>query len=97
MSIATRKAISEGIKEFYKFHEHQAKGKKGILSKQYGIGGKLVFCYNENNKELYFPSINAARQFFKIRWTTIKNNLDTNKYINIKGENWKFNSIPNKD
>jgi hypothetical protein len=67
LSIATRNSISEGIKEFYKYHKHQAKGKKGILSKQYGIGGKLVFCYNENNKELYFPSINAARQFFKIR------------------------------
>ena len=94
LSSATRKAISEGNKEFYKYHKHHAKGKKGILSPQFGIGGKLVFCYNENNKELYFPSINAARQFFKIRWTSIKNNLDNDKFIKINNENWKFKSIP---
>ena len=70
---------------------------KGKLSSLYGIGGDFVFCYNQKGEELIFPSINAARQFFKIRWTTIKNNLDTNKYINIKGENWKFNLIPNID
>jgi hypothetical protein len=55
------------LKNFYRYHTHQAKGTKGILSKQYGIGGKLEFCYNNNDKELCFPSINAAKQYFKVR------------------------------
>jgi hypothetical protein len=49
--------------------------------------GVLVFCYNEKNEELIFPSINAARQHFKVRWTLIKKNLDTNKYTSIYDEN----------
>jgi hypothetical protein len=63
----TKKAISEGVKEFYSNNHHTSKGLKGKLSPQYGIGGALVFCYNENNEELMFPSINAARQHFKVR------------------------------
>jgi hypothetical protein len=48
---------------------------------------RIVFCYNEKNEELIFPSINAARQHFKVRWTLIKKNLDTNKYTSINDEN----------
>jgi hypothetical protein len=40
---------------------------KGKLAPQYGIGGKFVFCYNKTGKELIFPSINGARQHFKVR------------------------------
>ena len=94
-SIETNLAISKGIKEFYRKHEHHAKGKKGFLSSQYGIGGQFVFCYNKTGKELIFPSINGAKQHFKIRWTTIKKNLDTNKIINIHGEDWLLQSKPN--
>jgi group I intron endonuclease len=97
LSIETKKAIAEGIKEFYRYHVHQAKGKKGVLSKQYGIGGKLVFCYSNNNKELFFPSINATKQYFKVRWSKIKNILDSNNYIIFNGEKWKFKSIPKKN
>jgi hypothetical protein len=73
----TNLEISKGIKEFYRKHDHPAKGKKGIFSAQYGIGGQFVFCYNKNEKELIFPSINGAKQHFKVSWSTIKKNLDT--------------------
>jgi hypothetical protein len=64
-SSETKKVISDGIKEFYL--KNSLKGLKGKLSPQYGIGGNLVFCYNRNNEELMFPSINAARQDFKVK------------------------------
>jgi len=63
----TKKAISEGIKEFYLKNNNPFKGLKGKLSRQYGIGGSPVFCYSKNNEELVFPSVNAARQHFKVR------------------------------
>jgi group I intron endonuclease len=63
----TKKAISEGIKNFYLTSSHPAKGLKGKLSAQYGIGGKSVFCYSKTGTELIFPSINATRQHFKVR------------------------------
>jgi hypothetical protein len=66
-STETKKGISEGIKEFYRTHNHPSKGLKGVLSPQYGIGGKYVFCYNKGGEELIFPSINATRQHFKVR------------------------------
>ena len=110
----TKKAISEGIKQFYINNSHTSpsllsprggfeglipipkgiKGLKGKLSAQYGIGGKFVYCYDKNNNELIFPSINAARQYFKIRWTTIKDTIDNKQYINIKDEYWIFQSKP---
>ncbi len=93
-SVETNSAISKGIKEFYRNHEHHAKGKKGILSAQYGIGGHFVFCYNKTGKELIFPSINGAKQHFKVRWSTIKKNLDTQNWINIQDEDWIFQSNP---
>jgi group I intron endonuclease len=90
----TKKAISEGIKQFYINNSHTKKGLKGKLSAQYGIGGKFVYCYDKKNNELIFPSINAARQYFKTRWTTIKDNMDNNQYLNIKDEYWMFQSKP---
>ena len=67
---------------------------KGKFSPQYGIGGKLVFCYNKTDKELIFPSINAAKQHFKVRWSFIKNNMDTKEWINLHGEEWLIQSTP---
>ena len=67
---------------------------KGILSPQYGIGGELVFCYSKTGKELIFPSINAARQHFKVRWTKIKNNLDTQEWVTFQDEKWIIQSVP---
>ena len=93
-SSETKDAISEGIKNFYLENSHPSKGLKGKLSPQYGIGGKLVFCYNKTGKEIIFPSINAAKQHFKVRWSLIKNNIDTNEWIDIHGEDWLIKSQP---
>ena len=99
-SVETNLAISKGIKEFYRNHNHQAKGKKGILSAQYGIGGLpfgLVFCYNKTGEELIFPTINGAKQHFKVRWSTIKKNLDTQNWITLQGEDWIIQSKPRQN
>jgi len=96
-SIETNLAISKGIKEFYRNQNHQAKGKKGILSAQYGIGGQFVFCYNKTGEELIFPSINGAKQHFKVRWSTIKKNLDTQNWIALQGEDWIIQSNPRQN
>ena len=53
-----------------------------------------MFCYNQKGEELIFPSINSAKHHFKISWTTIKKNLDSNNYIDINGEKWLFQSEP---
>lgn len=90
----TIEAIKQGIKEFYLNNSHPYKGKTGKLSPQYGIGGSLVFCYNREHKELIFPSINASRQHFKVRWTNIKKNIDTGQYLTLNGEDWIIQSIP---
>lgn len=100
-SFETKRAISEGIKNFYLTNIHPAKGLKGKFSAQYGIGGKLVFCYSKGGEELIFPSINAAKQHFKVRWTFIKKNLDTEKWITLRfppgggvREDWIIQSKP---
>jgi len=67
LSLETKKSISDGLKSFYLTNNHPFKGLKGKLSPQYGIGGDFVFCYNQKGEELIFPSINAARQHFKVR------------------------------
>lgn len=93
-SVETKQAISEGIKLFYSNNSHPSKGLKGNLSPQYGIGGKFVFCYNKTDKELIFPSINAAKQHFNVRWTFIKNNLDTKEWVILHDEEWMLQSTP---
>ena len=93
-SFETKRAISEAIKNFYLTNNHPSKGLKGVLSLQYGIGGKLVFCYSKTGKELIFPSINATRQHFKVRWTKIKKNLDTQEWVTLQDEEWIIQSMP---
>lgn len=93
-SYETKKAISEGISNFYLTNSNPRKGLKGKLSAQYGIGGNFVFCYNKTNEELIFPSINAAKQHFKVRWTYIKKNIDSKQWINLQGEDWIIQSVP---
>lgn len=94
----TKKAISvaggSGIKNYYSNNSHIRKGLKAKLSPQYGIGGTFVFCYNKTGEELIFPSINATKQHFKVRWSYIKNNIDTNQSILIQGEEWLIQSQP---
>lgn len=96
-SAETRQAISDGIKEFYRTHPNRYKGVKGIHSPQYGINGKFVFCYNKTGKELIFPSINGARQHFKVRWTYVKKNIDTQSWVTLQGEEWIIQSTPRQN
>jgi len=93
----TRNAIAQGIKEFYLTHSHPSKGLKGKFSRQYGIGGKSVFCYDKNGKELIFPSVNGARQHFKVRWTLIKKSIDTDQWVDLNGESWIIYSLPRSE
>jgi group I intron endonuclease len=90
----TVEAIKQGIKEFYLKNTHPGKGKTGKLSPQYGIGGSFIFCYSKENQELIFPSINAAKQHFRVRWTTIKKSIDTNSYVSLNNEYWILQSLP---
>ena len=90
----TRKAISDGIKNFYKKNVQPYKGLKSKLSPQYGIGGVGVFCYNKKGEELIFPSINAAKQHFKVRWTFIKKNIDTQNWVRLKCDELIIQSTP---
>jgi hypothetical protein len=41
---------------------------------------------NEFDEIISFPSINSARQHFRVRFTTISKNI--NKSITIKGRKW---------
>lgn len=77
--------ISSKIKAFYKTHNHPSKGKKGVLSPQYGKGGKSVHCYDLQGNYLYFPSVNGARQHFKVRSTKISDNIDSGNLVEISG------------
>jgi hypothetical protein len=47
---------------------------------------------SELGERLEFPSINAARLHFKVRFEKISQNKDTNKPILIKGVNWTIYS-----
>lgn len=61
---------------------------KGKLAPQYGIGGKKIIMKSENGEVLSFPSINATRQYFRVRFSTISLNINQNKPILIKGVKW---------
>jgi hypothetical protein len=43
---------------------------------------------------LIFPSINGAKQHFKVRWSLVKKNLDTGNWITLDGEKWIIRSTP---
>ena len=63
-------------------NEQHARGKKGELSSQYGVGGTNIIMTNEQGTVLSFPSINSARTHFKVRFTTISKNIDKSIMIN---------------
>ena len=83
---------SIALKNYFLEHIHHNKGKKGTLAPQFGIGGKILIMKNENGEVLTFPSINAARQHFRVRFSTISHNIDQNKPILIKGIKWFIHS-----
>ena len=90
---------SLALKNYYKKHIHHSKGKKGKLSSQFGIGGTKIILTNELGETISFPSINSARVHFRVRFTTISQNI--NKSIIIKGVKWfistETNTIKNID
>jgi group I intron endonuclease len=77
---------SLALKKYYKEHVHHSKGKKGKLSYQYGIGGTKIIMNNDFGDTHSFSSINSARLYFRVRFTTISKNID--KSIIIKGVKW---------
>ena len=83
----SKKAISKSVKTDLDTFGHHNKGKTGELAPQYGIGGYLVYLYNADTIELvkYFPSINAAQKFLRVRFDTVKSNLDTKIPIKAPG------------
>jgi group I intron endonuclease len=87
-----KKLTSLALKKYYRENEHHNKNKKGVLSPQFGIGGTKLIMTSENGDIIKFPSINAARQHFRIRFTTVSLNVNKNKPILIKGIKWFINS-----
>nr|YP_009486031.1 hypothetical protein [Cantharellus appalachiensis]AWA82091.1 hypothetical protein [Cantharellus appalachiensis] len=84
---------SLSLKRYFFEHEHHNKGKKGKLSPQYGIGGINIIMKSENGEEMSFPSINSARLHFRVRFSTISNNVNTHLPVLIQGIKWYINSI----
>jgi group I intron endonuclease len=90
---------SFALKNHFKLHGHHNKGKKGVAAPQFGLGGTSVHCYSSLRRPqaagedyLNFPSINAARICFKVRFTRISTNLDTGNSIKIGEVYWMFYS-----
>jgi len=82
---------------------HHNKDKKGFLVPQLkknidnsvgelcpskSIEPTKIVMKNENGDLLSFPSINATRKHFRVRFSTISLNVDQNKPILIKGVKW---------
>lgn len=79
---------SLALKNYFAEHGHHNKGKIGSLSPQFGLGGTKIIMKSENGDLLTFPSINATRKQFRVRFSTISLNVDQNKPILIKGVKW---------
>jgi len=77
---------SLALTKYYEENDHHGKGKKGKLSSQFGIGGTKIIMTNELDDTISFPSINSARLHFRVRFTSISQNI--NKCITIKGKKW---------
>jgi len=73
------------LKNYFAEHGHH---NKGILATQLGVGGTKIIMKSENGDIISFPSINATRKQFKVRFSTISGNVDKNYPILIKGKKW---------
>ena len=84
-----QKALTSlALKKYYEGHDHHAKGKKGKLAPQFGIGGTKITMIDEQGTIITFPSINSARLHFRVRFSTISKNI--NKSIIINGVKWSI-------
>ena len=69
----------------------------GICSR-FGYGGKpYIFLYSKSGQELSFKSINATKLHFHVKWERISNNLDTNNWVTLQGEEWLIQSTPREN
>lgn len=92
VSESQKELTSISLKKYFAKNVHHNKNKKGVLAPQYGINGIKIIMISELGERLEFPSINAARLHFKVRFEKISQNKDTNKPILIKGVNWLTSS-----
>jgi group I intron endonuclease len=76
---------SVALKNYFAEQGHHNKGK---LALQFGIGGTKIVMKSENGDIISFPSINATRKHFRVRFSTISLNVDQNNPILIKGVKW---------
>nr|YP_010846173.1 GIY-YIG homing endonuclease [Cyathus stercoreus]WEV87360.1 GIY-YIG homing endonuclease [Cyathus stercoreus] len=83
---------SLALKKYLLEQGHHNKGKKGKLAPQYGIGGTKIIMRSEHGEVLSFPSINATRQQFRVRFSTISLNINKKIPILIKGVKWYVES-----
>lgn len=88
VSESQKELTSISLRKYFAENVHHNKGKKGVLAPQYGINGIKIIMISESGERLEFPSINAARLHFKVRFGTISQNKNTNKPILIKGVLW---------
>jgi group I intron endonuclease len=79
---------SLSLKEYLVDNGYHYKDKNGLLIHQYGVTGTKIIMKNENGDLLSFPSINATRKHFRVRFSTISLNVNQNKPILIKGVKW---------
>lgn len=87
---------SLSLKKYLDEHGHH--NKKGLLMTKIGLvpnddglmiaNGTKIVMKNENGNLLSFPSINATRKHFRVRFSTISLNVDKNNPILIKGVKW---------
>ena len=66
-------------------HGYPNKDKKCLATE---VMSTKIIMKNENGELLSFPSINATRKHFRVRFSTISLNVDQNKPILIKGVKW---------
>ena len=71
---------------------------KGILTAVHSLlcsesDSKKIVMKSENGDIISFPSINATRKHFRVRFSTISLNVDQNKPILIKGVKWFVFSV----
>lgn len=88
VSESQKELTSISLRKYFAENVHHNKGKKGVLAPQSGINGIKIIMISEFGERLEFPSINAARLHFKVRFGTISQNKNTNKPILIKGVLW---------
>jgi len=75
---------SIALKNYFAEHGHHNKGKKDALQ----FGGTKIVMKSENGDIFSFPSINATRKQFRVRFSTISLNVNQNNPILIKGVKW---------